>query len=942
MNGKGILISDRGMFALHSKHIGAATICIGILVLLSAGICVVSACETHVLVNTGDSIQNAIDSICPEGGLVELATGIHTVSTTISILDRQNITIRGAGVTREDTKIAPSGVNVFNLSNVSDSMFADFYINSSGYAGTGFYCFGLNNVTLDNIQVEGGTGLVLKTYTETISPPFTYSYNITINDCLFNDIGMGFLFYGTHYTKMTNTEIANTNTMGGYINGHNHNFTIDNCSVHHCGMTGIDVYSSCYDVTIKNSSFYSCNHQALTVYSCNFNTTITNNTIRDNNREGIEITARSTGPGDLVIANNRIYNNDQYGVWFYENGLAAEASPTATIINNVVYNNGADGDYDGIYSQNVPGRYQVIVKNNIITNNTRYGTNVNQGNFTCSYNNVWGNSLGCYNGTIGGTDSISVDPLFADPANGDFHLKSSAGRWTESGWIYRDTKNSLCIDAGDPSSDYSNELCYPDGHINLGAYGNTVEASLTSLSQNNSPPYKPSDPLPSDGATDSPTDANLSWTGGDPDAGDVVTYDVYFGTDTNPPQVVENLHVTIYDPGTLSNGTKYYWQIVAKDEHDTFNEGEVESFTTASAPCSDLIGMWHFDEGTGEITVDSSGNGNNGTLMNMEAGDWVLGKYGKALDFDGTNDYLNCGSSESLNITEAITITAWLKIADPDLSRYMRIVSKKLTWSADNGYELEYNPALNRLTILGSGGDPGYAANVNLDTDWHHVAGIIDGTTATLYVDGVNKTTDSTVAALVSGTQSLCIGKQSGGTYYFNGTIDELKLYNRALTTEEIQADYEAGLNGTANSLSGTVTSPDSTGITGATVTLATLEGAVINTTQTDSTGNYEFTDVAPDFYNITATKRGYWPDSDPVTVNASEPKAADIVLCRKGDFNTNSEPADAGDLAMMADATVNATLRDETYDLDGDGNPADEDDLTLLKEVSVGVAELE
>jgi len=115
----------------------------------------------------------------------------------------------------------------------------------------------------------------------------------------------------------------------------------------------------------------------------------------------------------------------------------------------------------------------------------------------------------------------------------------------------------------------------------------------------------------------------------------------------------------------------------------------------------------------------------------------------------------------------------------------------------------------------------------------------------------------------------------------------------------------------------------------------------VINTTQTDSTGHYAFADVDADFYDITATKRSYWPDSDPVTVTAGEPTTADVMLCMIYDFNTNSGPADAGDLVMMAYATVLGTS-DETYNLDGDGNPADEADLTLLKEVSMGVAELE
>ena len=127
-----------------------------------------------------------------------------------------------------------------------------------------------------------------------------------------------------------------------------------------------------------------------------------------------------------------------------------------------------------------------------------------------------------------------------------------------------------------------------------------------------------------------------------------------------------------------------------------------------------------------------------------------------------------------------------------------------------------------------------------------------------------------------------------------------------------------------------------------ATVTLTTRAGAEINTTQTDSTGHYAFANVSPDYYDINATKRSYWSNTNNVTVTAEAPETADIVLCQKGDFNTNSEPADAGDLAMMADATVNATLRDWTYDLNNNGVQADEDDLRLLKDVAVGVAVLE
>ena len=109
-----------------------------------------------------------------------------------------------------------------------------------------------------------------------------------------------------------------------------------------------------------------------------------------------------------------------------------------------------------------------------------------------------------------------------------------------------------------------------------------------------------------------------------------------------------------------------------------------------------------------------------------------------------------------------------------------------------------------------------------------------------------------------------------------------------------MRADYEKGLNGTANALSGTITTSNETGIANATVTLATMEGDVINSTQTDNTGHYAFADIAPGDYNRTATKLRFWHNFSVITVNASVPTTADIVLGMKGDFNINGDQADA------------------------------------------------
>jgi PGF-CTERM protein len=100
----------------------------------------------------------------------------------------------------------------------------------------------------------------------------------------------------------------------------------------------------------------------------------------------------------------------------------------------------------------------------------------------------------------------------------------------------------------------------------------------------NQPPDAPSDPSPVHHATDQSIDVDLSWTGGDPDTGDTVTYDVYFGTSSSPSKVKDDQSGTTYDPGTLDYSTKYYWQIVATDDHGASTSGPIWDFTTGTAP----------------------------------------------------------------------------------------------------------------------------------------------------------------------------------------------------------------------------------------------------------------------------------------------------------------------------------------------------------------------
>ena len=102
--------------------------------------------------------------------------------------------------------------------------------------------------------------------------------------------------------------------------------------------------------------------------------------------------------------------------------------------------------------------------------------------------------------------------------------------------------------------------------------------------QPNQPPNVPSSPYPSNGSTGVSVNADLSWTGGDPDSGDNVTYDVYFGVGSSPPKVASNISASTYDPGTLAYYTYYYWRIVAWDNHGASRAGPLWHFRTAYIP----------------------------------------------------------------------------------------------------------------------------------------------------------------------------------------------------------------------------------------------------------------------------------------------------------------------------------------------------------------------
>ncbi len=180
---------------------------------------------------------------------------------------------------------------------------------------------------------------------------------------------------------------------------------------------------------------------------------------------------------------------------------------------------------------------------------------------------------------------------------------------------------------------------------------------------------------------------------------------------------------------------------------------------------------------------------NNGILTNMNTGlnngssGWnSSGKFGNALSFDGVNDYVNVSNSESLNITSPITFEVWLKTTS---ANQMYLFEAYDITSPYSGYGVWINNGL-----IGYWGGYGAVAwkqstfTVN-DGLWHHVAVTVSGTIVSFYKDGVLET-PQTGQQPTSYSGNRYIGARIDGLVLFNGLIDEVRIYNRALTNDEI------------------------------------------------------------------------------------------------------------------------------------------------------------
>lgn len=208
-----------------------------------------------------------------------------------------------------------------------------------------------------------------------------------------------------------------------------------------------------------------------------------------------------------------------------------------------------------------------------------------------------------------------------------------------------------------------------------------------------------------------------------------------------------------------------------------------------------LVGYWKMDEASWNnncstaTVMDSSGNNNHGTSCPSGGGlvGGTAGKFGNGAAFDGVNDYINVGSTISNQLTNRVSLSYWINIASNVSGN---VVSKR---GSPNVLQLTFTSGVPTFSIWQSNNTAVSAtapSSLSLN-QWHHVVGITDGSRVNLYIDGVlvnSAAYDGTMATDL--TSSLYIGSLNGASGWINAQIDETRIYNKALSAQEVTDLY--------------------------------------------------------------------------------------------------------------------------------------------------------
>jgi Concanavalin A-like lectin/glucanases superfamily len=360
----------------------------------------------------------------------------------------------------------------------------------------------------------------------------------------------------------------------------------------------------------------------------------------------------------------------------------------------------------------------------------------------------------------------------------------------------------------------------------------------------------------------------------------------------------------------------------------------ISDVSQAQTPPPGLIATYSFDEGSGLSANDGSGNAHTGVISGAT---WTIaGKYGSALSFNGTNSWVTVADANDLDLTTGLTLEAWVfPTAAATATTWRNVLIKERSGGEIYNLYADTDTHVPAAYVVRSA-NPGTPVGVNgvaqvpLNT-WTHLAMTYDTATVRLYVNGTLVRSSATTGALLTSTGALRIGGNSVWGEFFQGMIDEVRVYNRALTQAEIQTDMATPVTGaTLVTRSPNDTAIDTGSLRGGTAASLSADDNSyyqINSTTagTRTTSWYAvFTGVPRMLSNLQVTYKGknsqsctqtiaiwHWPDNSWVPLDSRAVGTTEIAIANLTPAGTLSEYVSGttgnGDLRVQVRCTRNA-----------------------------------
>lgn len=197
------------------------------------------------------------------------------------------------------------------------------------------------------------------------------------------------------------------------------------------------------------------------------------------------------------------------------------------------------------------------------------------------------------------------------------------------------------------------------------------------------------------------------------------------------------------------------------------------------------------------ITVDSNWTTNpdsTSVYSVSQAPPWTSGKYGNALSFDGVDDYVNCGNGSSLNITDTITVEAWVMPTGDQQDNFGGIWFDQYASIRNRILVRDNGSLLAQYVIGGATKSVTTIAGLVPHNQFTHIVLTYNGAEIVFWVNGIKQTPTEATGEIALSYSNRLIGKGYSTTYHFNGLIDEVRIYNYAQSAEQIKMDYQQGL----------------------------------------------------------------------------------------------------------------------------------------------------